>query len=127
MRVVAGVERRGERLVHRARVVALDEVHLVAVALEQRADVVVARAAEHGRAGDLVAVEVQDRQHGAVARRVEEADALPRALERPGLRLAVADDGDDDQVGVVERRAEGVRQHVAELAALVDRARASAR
>ncbi len=73
--------------------------------------------------GDLVAVEVQDRQHRAVARRVQEADALPRALERTGLRLAVADDRDGDQIRVVEHGAEGVREHVAELAALVDRSR----
>ena len=40
----------------------------------------------------------------------------------PGLGLAVADDARDDQVRVVERRAVGVREGVAELAALVDRA-----
>ena len=45
----------------------------------------------------------------------------------PGLGLAVADHAGDEQVGVVERRAEGVDERVAELAALVDRARASAR
>ena len=87
------------------------------------ANVVVAVAAQHGRAADLVAVEVQDRQHGAVADRVEEAGALPGAGQRPRLRLAVADHRGDDQVRVVEGRAEGVRQHVAQLAALVDRAR----
>ena len=64
-------------LVHRRRVVAFDEVHVVAVALEERAHVVVGGAAEHGGVGDLVAVEVEDRQHRAVARRVEEVDALP--------------------------------------------------
>ena len=48
---------------------------------------------------------------------------MPRGGERPGLRLAVADHAGDDEVGVVERRAVGMRQAVAELAALVDRAR----
>ena len=88
-----------------------------------RAIVLLARAAEHRRPGDLVLVEVQDRQHGAVARRVEEADPLPRALQRPGLGLAVADHAGDQQVGVVEGGAEGVHERVAELTALVDRAR----
>ena len=69
----APVERRGERVVHRRRVVAFDEDGVVAVALEQRIDLVVVGPAEHGRPGDLVPVEVQDRQHRAVARRVEEA------------------------------------------------------
>ena len=47
---------------------------------------------------------------------------MPARGQRPGLGLAVADDAGDDQVGVVERRAVGVRERVAELAALVDRA-----
>ena len=72
---------------------------------------------------DLVAVEVEDRQNRAVADRVDELVRMPGGGERPGLRLAVADDARDDQIGIVERRAVGVRQAVAELAALVDRAR----
>ena len=47
---------------------------------------------------------------------------MPARRERPGLRLAVADDAADEQVGVVERGAVGVHERVAELAALVDRA-----
>ena len=47
---------------------------------------------------------------------------MPARRERPGLRLAVADDAGDEQVGVVEGGAEGVHERVAELAALVDRA-----
>jgi hypothetical protein len=38
----------------------------VAVALKQRGELVVGDAGQHGRVGDLVAVQVQDRQHGAV-------------------------------------------------------------
>ena len=48
--------------------VAFDEVGLVAVAAEERFQFLVADARQDGRTGDLVAVEVQDRQHGAVAR-----------------------------------------------------------
>jgi hypothetical protein len=48
---------------------------------------------------------------------------VPGGGERPGLGLAVADHARHDEVGVVERRAVGVRQAVAELAAFVDRAR----
>ena len=48
---------------------------------------------------------------------------MPAGGQRSGLGLAVADDAGDDQVGVVERRAEGVAEAVAELAPLVDRAR----
>ena len=117
------VERLGHELVHRGRVVALDEVGLVAVADEQRAQLVVRDARQHGRVGDLVAVEVQDREHRAVARRVDELVGVPAGRQRTGLGLAVAHDAADEQVGVVERRSVGVDQRVAELAALVDRAR----
>jgi hypothetical protein len=63
----------------------------------------VADAREDGRIGDLVAVEVEDRQHGAVADRIDELVGMPGGGERPGLRLAVADHARDDELGVVER------------------------
>ena len=75
-----------------------------------------------GRVVDLVPVEVQDRQDRAVADRVEELVDVPARRQRAGLGLAVADDRRDDQVRVVERGPAGVRQDVAEFAALVDRA-----
>ena len=104
-------------------IVALDEMRRVAVAAQQMVELLVRNAREHGRIGDLVAVEMQDRQHRAVAHGIEELVRMPARRQRPGLGLAVADDAGDDQVGIVERRAVGVRQRVAELAALVDRAR----
>src|SRR5439155_26568667 len=55
--------------------------------------------------------------------RVQELVRVPARRERPRLGLAVADDARDEQVGVVEGRAERVRERVAELAALVDRPR----
>ena len=48
---------------------------------------------------------------------------MPRRRERPGLGLAVTHDAGDDQIGIVERHAVGVREAVAELAAFVDGAR----
>ncbi len=115
------VERRRELLVHGRRIVARDDHRVVAVGVQQADHVFVVGAAEHGRAADLVAVQVEDRQDGAVAIRVEEPHALPRPFERTGLGFAVADDARDDQIGVVERGAERVHERVAELAAFVDR------
>ena len=117
------VERRGHLLVHRRGVVALHEARRVAVALHQRAQLVARDAGEHRRVGDLGAVEVQDRQHGAVVGGVEELVGVPARGQRSGLRLAVADDAADEQVRVVEHRAVGVHERVAQLAALVDRPR----
>ena len=78
---------------------------------------------QHRRVGDLVAVQVEDRQHRAVPRGVEELVRVPARGQRARLGLAVADHAADQQVRVVERGAVGVQQRVAELAALVDRAR----
>ena len=71
---------------------------------------------------DLVAVEVQDRQHRPVADRVEELVAVPARGEGAGFRLAVAHHDEGDQVRVVEDRPVGVGDAVAQLAALVDAA-----
>ena len=47
---------------------------------------------------------------------------MPARGQRAGLGLAIADHAGDDQIGIVESRAEGMRKRIAELAALVDRA-----
>ena len=90
---------------------------------EERAQLVLRNAREDGRIRDLVAVEMQDRQDDAVALWVEELVRVPAGRERPGLGFSVADDAADEQVGVVERSAIGMHERIAELAALVDRAR----
>ena len=100
-----------------------DEQRPPAVALEQRHELALGNAREHRRVGDLVAVQMEDRQDCAVGRGVEELVRVPARRERPGLGLAVADDAGNEELGIVERCAERMRQRVAELAALVDRAR----
>ena len=117
------VERRRELLVHVVRLVARHDQRPVAVALEQREQLGFGDAREDGRIRDLVAVQMEDRQDGAVGLRVEELVRVPAGGERSRLRLTVADDAGDEQIRVVERGAECVRERVAELAALVDRSR----
>ncbi len=109
------------QLVHPGRVRALHEPGRIPVPLEQRAQLLRGYPGQHGRIGDLVAVQMQHRQHGAVARGVEELVRVPARRERAGLGLAVADHAAHQQIRVVERGAVGVRERVAELPALVDR------
>ena len=45
---------------------------------------------------------------------------MPARRQRPGLGFAIADDTGDQQFRIVERRAIGMRQSVAELAAFVN-------
>ncbi len=117
------VHGRGELLVHQLGVIALDGVHLVPVAAQQRLELGVRDPGQHRRVGDLVPVQVQDGQHRAVGSRVEELVGVPAARQRAGLGFPVADDAGHDEVRVVERRPVGVRQRVTQLAAFVDRAR----
>ena len=98
----------------------LEEVGLVAVADHQAPQLILRNTVQHSGIGDLVAVEVQHRQHHAVVGRVQELVGVPAGRQRPGLGFPVADDGDHEQVGVVEGRPVGVRQRVAQFATFVD-------
>jgi hypothetical protein len=115
------VEGGGERAVYGDRVVASDEVRLIPVAPHEVGEFVLGHARQQCRVADLVAVEVEDRQHRAVGGRVEELVAVPGGGQRTGLGLAVTDHAGDHQVRVVERRPVGVGHRVPQLAALVDR------
>ena len=99
---------------------AFDEMRRVAIAAQQVIELLVADAGKHGGIGDLVAVEMQDRQDGAVPHRVQELVGMPARRQRSGLGLAVADNTGDDQIRIVERGAIGVREGIAKLAALMD-------
>ena len=121
------VHRGGHPLMDDGRIFAVeppcDDIRVVAVAAHQVEELVLVDPGEHGRVGDLVTVEVENRQDRAVIHRIEELVAVPAGRERSGLGLTVADDTRDQQTGVVERDAVGVGEGVAELAAFVDRAR----
>src|SRR5207248_7260344 len=71
------LQRRAEFPVDRQWLVSLDETRIVPVPREQVPDLLVGLASQDGRGRDLVTVEVQDGQHGAIAFSIQEADALP--------------------------------------------------
>ena len=98
------VERRRHGLVHRPGLVTLDENGGPPAATEELLQLLAGNAGEDGRVGDLVTIEVQDRQHRAVGHRIEELIGMPRGRQRTRFRLAIADDAGDDQVGTVEDR-----------------------
>ncbi|CAO0833288.1 hypothetical protein SMICM17S_00684 [Streptomyces microflavus] len=102
------------------RVVAGDVQRVVAVAAQELVELLLGQPGQDRGVGDLVAVEVEDRQDGLVVDRVEELVGVPGRGERSGLRLAVADHTGHQQTGVVEGGAVGVGEGVAEFAAFVD-------
>ncbi len=64
---------------------------------------------------------MENREHDAVVDGMGELVGMPTRGQRPGLGLAVADHGDDNEFRIVESGAVGVRERVSELATLVDR------
>ena len=107
---------------HDRRIVALDEMRIIAIAAQQLRQFLAADARQHRRIGDLETVEMKDRKNRAVARGVQKFVGVPAGGQRAGFRLAVADDAGDDQIRIVEGRAIGVDQRIAQLAAFVNRA-----
>ena len=99
---------------------ALDQHRAVSVAGEERQQLGGGNSGQDGGSGNLVPVQMQDGQHGAVASGIEELVRVPSGGRRPGLCLTVAHHTGDHQVGIVECGPEGMAQRVAELTALVD-------
>jgi hypothetical protein len=103
-------------------VVALDEIGRVAVAAEERFQFIMGNARQHRGTGNLVSVEDvrsaarHHRGHG-----IEKLVRVPTGGERAGFCFAIADDASDEQIGVVERRPECVRERISQLASFVDR------
>ena len=75
---------------------------------------------QNRRIADLVAVKVQDRQHGTVVDRIEKPIGLPGGGQRTRFRFAVANNAGNDQIGIVKRGPKGVAERVTKLAAFVD-------
>ncbi|MPN60009.1 hypothetical protein SDC9_207732 [bioreactor metagenome] len=63
---------------------------------------------------------MQNGQHRAVMHRIEKLVRVPACGERAGLRFPIADDAGDEQVGIVKRRPECVRERITQFAALVN-------
>jgi len=74
----------------------------VSVPTEKLVEFVMADTRQDAGVGDLVAVEVEDRQNNPVAHRIQELIGMPARRERAGLRLTVSDDTGRDQIAVVE-------------------------
>ena len=119
------IENSGHQLVHVFGVITLDVTRFPAAAAQELVQFLVFYAGQHGRVTDLVAVQMQDRQHRAVTDRAEELGGMPGRGQWPSLGLTVADHARDNQAGIIEDSAERVTQRVTQFPAFVDRSRSS--
>ena len=86
--------------VHRHGLVPFDDVWGPAVAAQQLVQFGAGNSREQRGIGDLVPVEVQNRQHRAIRRRIQKLVGVPGGRQRPGLGLAVAHDAGHRQGGL---------------------------
>src|ERR1700730_10062990 len=74
---VAAIESTREQLVHDFGIVAFNEIRCVAKPFVKGDKFCITRASRDRGAGDLVTIEVQNRQHRSISRWIQELDALP--------------------------------------------------
>ena len=113
----------GHELVHLFRLITFHKVGRPAAAPQELLQFLMLDAGEHGRVADLVAIEVQDRQHGSIGNRVEKLVGLPCGRERARFRFTITNNAGDDQIGIIKRGSEGMAERVSQLAAFVNRSR----
>ena len=106
------------------RVVAVDEGRRPPLTGEERLDVRVG-CCDRGRSGPAIFAPLTCRIGNTAPSRsgLRKAGSFHERGQRSGLGLAVSDHARHQQVGSVERRPGGMRERVAEFAALVDAAR----
>ena len=85
-----------------ARLVAFDKVRFATVAATQAVQFFSLMRARIGRVGNLVSVQVQDRQHGAIGDRIQKLVRMPGRRQRTCFGLSIADDASHDQVRIVK-------------------------
>src|SRR6185369_8473943 len=72
---------------------------------------------------NLVAVEIQDRQHSTIPNGIEKLVDVPRSSERASLGFSVADNCRNDQFRIIEGRTTRVGQHISQLTTFMNRTR----
>ena len=112
---------RSHLLMHRRRVITLDEIRFVAVSDQQRLQFLVRNARKDRGIRDLVAVEVQHRQDSPIANGIQELIRMPGGGKRTGFGLAVSHRDGNDEVRIVESGSVRMRDGIAQLAAFVNR------
>src|SRR5437773_2617603 len=113
-----GVERSGHREMRRSRLVALNEMRDIAVAAKQVLELLPRDPSEYGGTGNLVTVEMQDREHHTIQNRIEKFVRVPAGRQRPGFGFPITDDARDHQLRIVERGTVRVCERITELASL---------
>ena len=120
---MAVIQGSGHELMHLFRLITFHKVGRPAAASQELLQFLMLDAGQHGRIADLVAIEVQDRQHGSIINGIEKLVGLPCGRQRARFRFTVTDNAGDDQTGIIKRGSEGMAERVSQLATFVNRSR----
>src|SRR5215510_3895117 len=100
---VAPIQRSGKLLVHDHGVIAGNKLRCMTMTAKKINKLVLRNAGVYSGAGDLVAIEVQNRKHGSIAHWVEKLVTLPASLEGGGFGFVLCDGMMDLSVAALEQ------------------------
>src|SRR5947209_378801 len=112
---------------HLLRLVSLYEIRLPAVAREEIRELLIIQPAKQGGICDLVAIEMENGQHGTVTCGIQKLVAVPTGCQWSGFRLAVSHHTACEQVWIVEHRTASVHDRITQFSAFVDGTRSFGR
>lgn len=95
-----------------------NKIRAVSVTVEKLFEFLFAYTCKNCRVRNLVSVKMQDRNNCALGCGIQEFVRMPACRKRTCFSFSVSDNAGDNQVRVIESRAESVRYRISELAAL---------
>lgn len=110
-------------LMHALQIASLDKVWLPAVANEQGGQFFVADSGQDSGVVDLVSIQMENRENGAVSDWVQELGAVPASRKWTSLGFSIADHCQRDEVGVVEDGSKGMGDRISQFTTFVDTSR----
>src|SRR5262249_42020531 len=114
------VQCRRHQLMHFCRLVTFDKNWRVAVAPEELIEFLMSDASEDAWIGNLVPVQVKNRQDCTIRCGIEKLVRVPTGGERASLGFTVTNDGRHDQARIIKGSPVRVTKRVAQFAAFVN-------
>src|SRR5258707_1787194 len=94
------------------RIASFDKESFIAVPGEKVADELVGLSPPNRRASNFITIKMQDWEDRSIAHRINKLHTLPATLKRACFCLSIAHDGADNQLGVIESRAQRIHEHI---------------
>ena len=117
------IQRARHHLMHPRRLISLDKIRIPPIPAHQLLQLLLRNPRQHRRIGDLITIEMQNRQHHPIALRIQKLIRMPRRRQRPRLRLAITHHARRNQIRIIHHRPKRVTQRISQLTPLMNRPR----